>query len=134
MSVYVDSSALLKRYLEEPDSSRYDEALLADPDWICARHTAIEVRRNFPRVLESSDLADARVQFQADWAATRIVEIDEALCDLACDLAEATGARTLDAIHLAAAQRVGGGSLPFLTADLRQAQIARSLGWIVLGA
>jgi predicted nucleic acid-binding protein len=49
-------------------------------------------------------------------------------------MAEATGARTLDALHLAAAQRIGGGALPFVTADLRQAQIARSLGWVVLGS
>lgn len=134
MSVYVDSSALLKRYLEEPDSDRYGQVLDADPDWVCARHTCIEVRRAFARELDTSDLADARVQFQADWARTQIVEVDEVLCDLACDLAEATGARTLDAIHLAAAQRVGGGGLPFLTADIRQAQIARSLGWVVLGS
>jgi predicted nucleic acid-binding protein len=132
--LYVDSSALLKRYLDEPDSDRFDETLEADRDWICARHTAIEIRRTLTRVLESSDLSGARAQFQADWSGTQVVELDEALCDLACELAETTGARTLDAIHLAAAQRVGGGVLPFLTADIRQAQIARSLGWVVLGA
>jgi predicted nucleic acid-binding protein len=42
--------------------------------------------------------------------------------------------RTLDALHLAAAQRVGGPAMPFLTFDLRQAQAARSLGLTVVGA
>jgi hypothetical protein len=47
---------------------------------------------------------------------------------MAAAIAEVTGARTLDALHLAAAQRVGGAAVPFLTFDLRQAQPARGLG------
>jgi predicted nucleic acid-binding protein len=42
-----------------------------------------------------------------------------------------TGARTLDALHLAAAQRIGG-AVPFVTFDVRQAQAARTLGLVVL--
>lgn len=63
-----------------------------------------------------------------------IVALDEATCELAAEYSEITGVRTLDALHLGAAQRVGGGALPFLTSDLRLAQAARSLGWTVLGA
>lgn len=133
MTLYVDSSALLKRYLEEDDSDHFAEILGADHDWVCARHTRVEVRRTLARELDPDDVAEARTQFEADWNATQI-ELDETLCELACDFAEATGARTLDALHLAAAHRVGGGGLAFLTADLRQAQVARSLGWTVLGA
>ena len=48
------------------------------------------------------------------------------------DIAELTGARTLDALHLAAAQRVGGSAVGFVTFDLRQAQAARILGMTVL--
>jgi len=44
------------------------------------------------------------------------------------DLAETLPVRTLDAMHLAAAERAGAGTLPFLTYDVRQAQVARSLG------
>jgi hypothetical protein len=29
---------------------------------------------------------------------------------------------------------VGGGTLPLVTFDLRQAQTARALGWMVLGS
>ena len=50
------------------------------------------------------------------------------------DVVEITGARTLDALHLGAARVVGGGALPIVTFDLRQAQAARSLGWVVLGS
>ena len=119
---------------DEDDSDRFAEILGADNEWVCARHTRVEVRRTLARELDPDDVAKARTQFETDWDAIQIVELDDALCELACDVAETTGARTLDALHLAAAHRVGGGGLTFLTADLRQAQIARSLGWTVLGA
>jgi uncharacterized protein len=134
VSVYVDSSALMKRYLDESDRERYTQALDADPDWISARHTSVEVRRTLARALSGGDLALMRSRFEEDWADMQIVELDESTCAIAGDVAEATGARTLDALHLAAAQRVGGGQLTLVTADLRQAQIARSLGWPVFGA
>ena len=63
-----------------------------------------------------------------------IVELDETTCESAAAIAEVTGVRTLDALHLACAARLGGTALAFLTYDLRQAQAARSLGYTVLGA
>lgn len=132
MSLYVDASALLKHYLTEPDRPRYEEILTDDPEWVMGRHTAVEVRRNLARHLKGTGLARARSDFSADWALSTIVELDETVCDRACEIAETTGARTLDALHLAAAHRFGGGELPFVTADERQARVAGSLGWIVL--
>ena len=43
------------------------------------------------------------------------------------------GVRSLDALHLASAQRIQVPGLTFLTFDLRQAQAARSLGFAVVG-
>lgn len=134
MTVFVDSSAMLKLYLAEPDSERFEELLNADPDWVLACHARVEVRRALALRLDDDARTGAREQFEDDWGKSQIVEVDEAVCEQAVAMAEATGARTLDALHLAAAQRVGGGALPFVTADLRQAQIARSLGWVVLGS
>jgi len=133
MSLYADSSALLKRYVEEPDSAAADEALQADTI-VTGRHTIVEVRRNLARLLEGRDLEVARDSFRRDLDAIAIVELDAETCELAAELAEVTGARTLDALHLAAARRVGGTELPFLTFDVRQAQAARALGFAVLGA
>lgn len=61
-----------------------------------------------------------------------IVELDEVTCEGAA-AAEVTGVRTLDTLHLAAAQRIGGPAVPFLTFDVRQAQAARGLGLTVVG-
>lgn len=133
MTLYVDTSALLKRYLSEEDSPLFDDYLMNDQVWISGRHTEVEARRNLARVLEDRALTVAQQAFRDDWERTNVVELDATVCGIAADIAELTQARTLDALHLAAAQRVGGGSLPFLTADIRQAQVARNLGWTVIG-
>lgn len=134
MALYVDTSALLKRYVEEPDSEVCERYLLADPVWLTARHTSVEVRRNLARLLEGEPLMAAREQFATDWRRLHVIELDELTCEIAADVAEATGARSLDALHLGAMSRVGKGSLTLLTFDLRQAQAARALGVQVVGA
>jgi uncharacterized protein len=132
MSLYIDSSALLKRYLDEPDSDLATALLASDASLLTARHTVIEVRRNLARLLDGREATAASAAFIADLAAFGIIELDEVTCNTAADIAELTGARTLDALHLAAAQRAGGAAIPFVTFDLRQAQAARTLGMTVL--
>ena len=41
MSLYVHSSALLKRYIDEPERPSCERRLLADPEWVTGWHTAI---------------------------------------------------------------------------------------------
>lgn len=131
--IYVDSSALLKRYVEEPDSDLADELLSSDPDRAVARHTIVEVRRNLARLLEDRAAGRARAAFERDVGAFAIVELDSVTCEAAASIAETVAVRTLDALHLAAARRLGPGT-PFVTFDVRQAQAARALGFNVLGA
>lgn len=134
MTTYVDSSALLKRYVDEADSADADALLLADSELLTARHTIVEVRRNLARLLSGRDLAAARAAFTDDLQSISIIELDEATCDSAALIAETTGVRTLDALHLAAAQRISAPGAGFLTFDLRQAQAARAIGLVVLTA
>lgn len=132
MISYVDSSALLKRYVDEPDSERADELLAASDQLVTGRHTVVEVRRNLARLLAGSPLSEARRAFVADLASFALVEIDAGTCELAATIAEQSGVRTLDALHLGAATRLGVG-VTFLTFDVRQAAAARSLGFTVAG-
>jgi predicted nucleic acid-binding protein len=134
VSTYVDPSALLKRYVDEADSADADALLRADTALLTARHTIVEVRRNLARLLSGRDLAFARAAFADDLRSISIIELDEATCDSAALIAESTGARTLDALHLAAAQRVSAPGVGFLTFDLRQAQAARAIGLSVVTA
>lgn len=134
MSLYVDSSALLKRYIDEPGSDVADEFLRSDPSLVTGRHTVVEVRRNLRRALSERAASEARAAFLRDIAAFSVVELDRDTCEMGAAIAEVTGVRTLDALHLAAAQRAGGAALQFLTFDVRQAQAARGLGFTVIGA
>lgn len=134
MSLYLDSSALLKLYLDEPGSVSCERTMLADPRWITARHTYVEVRRSLALRLSQPAGERAKDRFSLDWARTAVIELDGTLCMQAAQLAEGTGVRSLDALHLAAARRADDGALEFLTYDRRQAGVARSLGWTVLGS
>jgi predicted nucleic acid-binding protein len=132
VTTYVDTSALLKRYVDEADSDRAVELLVADPVLVTARHTVVEVRRNLARLLPATDATAARSAFAEDLLALSIIELDAATCELAATIAEQTGVRTLDAMHLGAAARLGT-ALTFLTFDVRQAVAARALGFSVVG-
>lgn len=96
MSIYVDSSAFLKLYFDEPDSGRAEEVLSADPTWVTARHTAVEVRRNLSRELRAAELAAARRQFARDWQNTAVVELTSGVCEAA-----ARGSRISDSSRTA---------------------------------
>jgi uncharacterized protein len=132
VTCYADSSALLKRYVDEPDSDSADELLASDSELVTGRHTIVEVRRNLARLLSGTALTESRVAFATDLGSFAIIELDAATCELAATIGEQTGARTLDALHLGAARRLGT-ALTFITFDVRQAQIARTLGLRVAG-
>lgn len=132
MTSYADSSALLKRYVDEPGSDLADQLLASDPALVTGRHTIVEVRRNLARLLSGTALSESRSAFATDIESFAIVELDAATCELAATIAEQTGARSLDALHLGAARRLGT-ALTFITFDVRQAQIARTLGFRVAG-
>jgi predicted nucleic acid-binding protein len=133
MSLYVDSSALLRRYVAEADSDVAEQYLLSDTVWITARHTWVEVRRNLARLLSGNALGEAQRCFSSDFRRTNVVELDEATCDLAAQIAEVSMLRTQDALHLAALRRVGH-DIPLLSFDIRQAAAARAMSITVLGA
>jgi len=52
VTVYVDSSALARRYVAEPDSDAAEALLLSDPRWVTAGHTYVEVTLALARRLD----------------------------------------------------------------------------------
>jgi predicted nucleic acid-binding protein len=134
MTTYVDSSAILKNYFAEPDSSLAEQLLNSDAVLVTSWITFVEVRRNLARALRGIELREAKEQFAADLDSMALVAVDEAVCRSAAQIGEQLGVRSLDAIQLASARRLAIPSLPFITFDLRQAQAARSLGFSVLGS
>ncbi|MCE9623343.1 MAG: type II toxin-antitoxin system VapC family toxin [Actinomycetia bacterium] len=134
MTTYVDSSALLKRYIDEPDSAAAEQLLLSDPVLVTSWITVVEVRRNLARLVEPSEIAAVRTHFLRDLDQFALVAVDEVVCQAAAEIGEHLGVRTLDALHLACAQRLLIPGLSFITFDLRLAQAARAIGFTVLGA
>jgi predicted nucleic acid-binding protein len=60
-----------------------------------------------------------------------LVEVGEIVLNQAEELAQKTGVRTLDALHLASVltfQAASGLAIPFITADVRQRKAAEALG------
>ena len=66
MTLYVDTSALLKRYVDERDSAIATELMATDAVLVTSRLTEIEMRRNLTRLVDDPDLTKARRQLQAD--------------------------------------------------------------------
>lgn len=133
MTTYADSSALMKRYVDEVDSDDAERLLLADAALVTSWVTVVEVRRNLARLLSGASLRSAYERFTSDLDALAMIVCDETVALAAAEIGELHGVRSLDAIHLASAQRLRIPALPFVTFDHRQAHAARSLGFSVLG-
>jgi predicted nucleic acid-binding protein len=132
MTLYIDSSALLKRYIDEHDSDVAVTLMATDPVLVTSRLTEVEVRHNLARLLDRKTHAIMKRQLATDLDAFALVALDETTCNEASRIAEETLCRSLDSIHLAAAWRAGP-TTTMLTFDHRQAQAARTIGLSVIG-
>ena len=130
----MDSSALVKKYVNEPESDVARRYISSTTELITARHSTIEVRSTLSRVLKGKALMRARDALAHDLAAFDFVELDRELCAAAVAIVDETPVGTLDALHIAAALRIKEPELSFLTFDKRQTETARNLGLTVVGA
>ena len=134
MTTFLDSSALVKRYVNEPDSD-YAAALIdADNVLVSSWLTVVEVRRTVARILSGNDLSRAKELIAEDFDKIALVSPDASTWQTAADIAEALGVRSLDSVQLACAQRLRITGLRFVTFDIRQGVAARALGFSVVGS
>ena len=127
-SYFLDSSAIVKRYLTEVGSGwvRSITDPIAGNDIYLARITGVEVvsalvRQNPPPPLLARNLSDFKNDFHSQF---QLISVNSAVITRAMDLAEAHRLRGYDAAQLAAAvewQRVGTSIglllLTFVSAD-----------------
>ncbi len=137
MTVYLDTSSLVKLYVSEPGSD--DVRVLVERASVVATASiaytearAALARRRRERVLSVSAVASAKKAFEADWPGYFTVEVTSALCRQAADLAERYALRAYDSVHLAAfadiARETGVSDTRFSTFDDRLNRAARALG------
>lgn len=137
---YVDTSLLALRYLESPDGP-LARRLMREHRLVTSSITPLELASVFGQRVASGILTE-----EARDAAVRRLDDDEGSWDEmpvsgevlqgGREVVRQTGARALDAIHLATAlayRDAGHGSLVFLTRDAQQGRAARALGLDVRG-
>jgi predicted nucleic acid-binding protein len=124
LKLYLDASALVKRYVDEVGSDTIvAEMNRADSCSIC-RVGYVETVRAVARGGELQDVERA----ERDWLSLRVIEVDPEVTEQAASLSVKTGLRTLDALHLAAALTLPVEHITFATWDVRLHRVARELG------
>lgn len=132
MTLAVDASALVKRYVREPGRDLVIDAMAADPDWCASALVRTEA------MVALHHIAVGRRQQQALWSALRddwdafvVIPVDDRCLARAVEIGAGFGVRTVDAIHLAAADRLPR-PVSYLTFDHQQIPAAAALGLQVI--
>ncbi len=131
MPLYVDTSALLRRYVHGADRAFVVDAM-AEGAWCASILTRVEVQLAL-RLAASGPAQHERLWQAArnDWEAFWVVPLDSRCLARAAEVGAAFGLRTVDALHLAAADRLPRPAR-YLTFDRRQIPAAAGLGFDVL--
>lgn len=109
MLLYLDTSALVKLYIEEDGSEQvsalYEQAISVGSHQIAfvEFHAAL-ARRHREGDLRNQDFEAAKQSFTTHWADYLQVQTNQALLGSAAELAEAFALRAYDSVHLAAAK------------------------------
>lgn len=128
--LYLDASALVKRYIEEDGSAAVVEAMDGARALSMCRIGYVETVR---AVALSGDGRDVK-KLKSEWPSLDVVDVDQALAERAAQLAVSERLRSLDALHLAAALSLPDGDLTFATWDDRLHGAAQSNGLRTLPA
>jgi predicted nucleic acid-binding protein len=131
--LFLDTSALLKRYVEEAGTELVLELMAEDLDWAASNLAQAEAEVTLCRArLGQKAEAAQRQRLRADWERFVVVPVDGPCLLRAAEIGCLHRVRTLDALHLAAADRLPK-PLVFMTVDRRQAAAAKAIGLQVPG-
>jgi uncharacterized protein len=133
---FLDSSALVKRYVDEPGTTDIAALFRGKRDLAASRLAAVEVPSALARRAREGDLAtaDARRnarQMATDLASFRLVELRPLVVDLGAALTWRHPLRAYDAVQLASALRLKsatGLAVTFWCADKVLRDAARAEG------
>jgi len=140
MILYLDTSALVKLYLQEAHSDQVQTAV-AKAGMVATHILAYtEARAGFAKAcrmgrIDDQVLSQLEAKLDQSWPSLDVVGVDETLARRAGSLAAQFGLRGYDAVHLAAAETLstsaGFGRLRFACFDKTLANAAGSLGLTV---
>jgi uncharacterized protein len=136
MICYLDSSALVKLFLDEPGAAEVsralDEAYLTGTVSISRAEVIAALSKAVRRgALSLEDATSARHRFRIEWPDYFQLQVSDLLIDRACDLAWTHGLRGYDSVQLAAAliwQAAIDEPVVMATFDIRLWETAGHLG------
>lgn len=137
MTLYLDTSSLVKLYLDEPGADEVARlvagaAVVVTSTLAYPEARATMARRRRERLMTPREHAEAVRHLDLDWPRFVTLPFDADLALAAGRLADAHGLRGGDAVHLASFEAVltsaGEEEVRFSCADDRLTRAARSLG------
>lgn len=111
MNLYLDASALVKRYVDEPGTDVVVDAMQSADGWFMCRAGLVETGR----AIGLAGKRDPLRAFKEEWPAFGIIEVDQRLVEGAV----AHQLCSLDSLHLASATVLPRHELVFATWDRR---------------
>ena len=136
MTLYLDTSSLVKLYVLEPGTEAVQKlvaaaTIVATSSIAYTETRAALARRRRERTLRPGEFASTRAAFEAEWSKYLAIDVTTALCREAGDFAERYRLRAYDGMHLAAfaeiARRAGTRDTRFSSFDAALNRAARSL-------
>jgi len=140
MIVYLDTSSLVKLYVEEIDSEKiknfaHNAAVVSTSKIAYAEARAAFAKKQKERGFSPKDLKKIVEDFNRDWESYFVIEITDGLIRFAGDIAEKYILRGFDSIHLASAIHLKNrtsSDVHFSSFDTRLNQSAEKEGIVIL--
>lgn len=126
--LFLDSSALARRYVHGPGHDLIVAAMYEASDWcasaLCRSETLLALHR-----LSATPQQQERLwrNLRDDWETFTVIPLDDRCLARAVEVGATYGLRTLDALHLAAADRLPRPAA-YATFDRHQIPAAAALG------
>jgi predicted nucleic acid-binding protein len=134
MTLYVDSSALVRRYLRDRHHDLVVDAMADDDAWCASALARTESQLALHRAAVSArQQSELWRELRDEWEAFWVVPMDDRCMARAVEIGATYGVRIVDAIHLAAADRLPG-PVRYLTFERQQIPAAGALGLEVISA
>jgi predicted nucleic acid-binding protein len=130
--IALDTTALVARHLGGPARAIAIDATARDIDWCASAVALSEALMLVDRLTElDSERTALRRALRDDWDRVNVVPVDQRCLDRAAELGRTQPIRSIDALHLAAADRLPR-PLTYCTFDPRQIGVAIALGFNVV--
>ena len=135
-AIYLDTSALLKRYVQEQGSDELEAWIVTSSVTGTVKITYAEIAAALAKLkrmqwLNADDAHVAWENFSSEYPFFVHIEVTEPVIDLAADLAWEHGLRGYDAVHLAAAllwKTQAGEDIQMVTFDKQLWEVAKIVG------